>query len=140
MGICISSPLPALSTKDLIKPFEYKKFFISTAGKQSYGFPKVPTIEKLWDPQPEDTTTGAWETVRTQWNGQPKFGPGAAEEFVKLWKGLSFCQWDSKPEQADEPKEAPITGKAPTRLVDDKYRVDFAKLFLEVPRLGSVVA
>ncbi|KAH8693993.1 hypothetical protein BGW36DRAFT_399182 [Talaromyces proteolyticus] len=133
MGICISSPLPELSNKDLIKPFEYKKFFISTAGKQSYPFPRVQTIEKLWDPEPEDTTTEAWETLRNQWNGQPKFGIGAAEKFVDLW-------WDTKPKEKDELKDAPITGKAPTNLVGDQAKSEFAKLFLEVPRMGTVAA
>ncbi|KAF5856160.1 hypothetical protein ETB97_007817 [Aspergillus alliaceus] len=138
MGICISSPLPELSTKDLIKPFEYKKFFISTAGKQSYPFPRVPTVKKLWDPEPEDTTTEAWETVRNQWNGQPKFGAGAAERFVDLWASLSFAQWNSRRREENGPKDAPITGKAPTNLVGDK--VKFAQLFLEVPHMGIAAA
>lgn len=140
-GICISSPLPALSTKDKIKPFQYKKFFINTAGKASYEFPRVPTVEKLWDPQVEDTTKEAWEKVRNQWNGTPKFGAGAGEKFVDTWKKLSFAQWDTEPPAKpapDAPKVAPITGKAPTNLVNDK--VKFAKLFLEVPRMGIATA
>ncbi|KAE8381122.1 hypothetical protein BDV26DRAFT_302156 [Aspergillus bertholletiae] len=141
MGIRISSPLPALSTDDKIKPFQYKKFFISTAGKESYPFPRVPTVEELWKPDDEDTTPGAWEKVRNQWNGTPKYGAGAGERFVDLWKRLSFAQWDTQPaaQQAlDTPHVVPMTGKAPANLLNDKAK--FAKLFLEVPRMGIAAA
>ncbi|KAJ5105022.1 hypothetical protein NUU61_002369 [Penicillium alfredii] len=140
-GICISSPLPALSINDKIKPFQYKKFFINTAGNKSYEFPRVPTVEKLWDPQDENTTPEAWENVRNQWNGEPKYGAGAGENFVDTWKKLSFAKWDTKPPAnpaPDAPKVAPMTGKPPTYLLNDK--VKFAKLFLEVPRMGMATA
>ena len=79
--------------------------------------------------------------MRDQWNGEPKYGVGAGEIFVGTWKKLSFAKWDPKPPAKptpDAPKVAPMTGKAPTYLLNDKAK--FAKLFLEVPRMGMATA
>ncbi|KAA8652938.1 uncharacterized protein ATNIH1004_001847 [Aspergillus tanneri] len=130
MGITVSSPLPELSVYDKIKAFQYKTFFINEAGGP-YPFPRVPTVETLWDPLPEDRTSKAWENARRKWNGDPGLGKGAAETFVDLWAKLSFAQWNLTEAGA-------IRGTKPTSLVDNEDT--FATLFLEAPRMGIPVA
>ncbi|KAI9935076.1 hypothetical protein MW887_000697 [Aspergillus wentii] len=130
-GITISSPLPVLSNEDKIPPFDYKTFFIQDAGGP-YHFPDINQQQDAWEPENEDTSQGAWETVRKQWDGPPGFGGDAADAFVKLWANQEYFKWDLTKDQT-------ITGQKPGNILL-KDEETFGSSFLEVPRLGTAAA
>lgn len=131
VAVQISSPTPVLSTDDKLPSFDYRVFFIENV-PGSYGFPPIADADPSWYPQQVGKDQDMWESVRTQWDGTPGLGQGAAEAAVEIWAALSFAQWDTETQTPGV-----ISGKKPKKLL---RKPTFETRFLEAPRLSAVVA